>query len=350
MFGRKFKHSAFPDFNNLRTRRPKMIQEYLEKALLPEFNATKPKDKPRWSVEHSYNNFAFVPYKRLRQELDLILRKQVPLLVPSIDTELSVEKNRTNNFKKFKDVSKKDIANQVFSKFSGSKQERIISNIDFSKSAGFYPNGGNFVNTKNSSSVRNLFQSPTSYNTGHDNIFFSPDRGQKKHFNKFNNRFDYQHQKASLKESLTEPFYRMSPRSLLISKPRKKIHGLLKNSVGGIPASAHKNKYTYPGLHNRDKLRKNHLKNHISKYPPNVKRFVRPNAKVMMHIPYLYSKWFTQNPRLSFSVDTSLLNVFINNQYDEFNYICVQSLFLLKRKIMFNIINLKLVSHKHKIL
>ena len=86
-------------------------------------------------------------------------------------------------------------------------------------------------------------------------------------------------------------------------------------------------------------------------YMPNsVRRFIRPYNKVLMHMPYLYSKWFTQNPRLSFSVNMDLLSVFASNNYDEFHYICVQSLFLLKRKIMYNVVNLKLVPKKYKIL
>lgn len=84
--------------------------------------------------------------------------------------------------------------------------------------------------------------------------------------------------------------------------------------------------------------------------PNNVRRFVRPYNKVLMYMPYIYSKWYTQNPRLNFSVNTELLDIFLTNSYDEFNFICVQSLMLLKRKIMYNIINLKLVGKKQKML
>lgn len=84
--------------------------------------------------------------------------------------------------------------------------------------------------------------------------------------------------------------------------------------------------------------------------PNNVRRFIRPYNKVLMYMPYTYSKWYTQNPRLNFSVNTELLNIFLNNSYDEFNFICVQSLMLLKRKIMYNIINLKLISKKQRML
>jgi hypothetical protein len=84
--------------------------------------------------------------------------------------------------------------------------------------------------------------------------------------------------------------------------------------------------------------------------PNNVRRFLRPYNKVLMQMPFIYSKWYIQNPRLSFSFDNKLLSVFIDGSFEEFNNICFQSLFILKRKIMFNIINLKMISMKSKLL
>lgn len=159
------------------------------------------------------------------------------------------------------------------------------------------------------------------------------------------------------------------------SRTKRRFLGSLNSSVGSSYGVNHKASYKASNLSRRPehsqeflghilekrrlfKSRKPRLAKHLRDgtatprwYVPNsVRRFIRPYNKVLMHMPYLYSKWFTQNPRLSFSVNMDLLNIFISSNYDEFNYICVQSLFLLKRKIMYNVINLKMIPRKYKIL
>lgn len=157
---------------------------------------------------------------------------------------------------------------------------------------------------------------------------------------------------ASLRHAVIEPYNKTDPNYL--KSLSKKRHGFYPNSsVGGfdqhsrrgnLVAEALPKSRRFRGMRGYKRLR------HAFSYSPNAKRFIRPFNKVVMYIPYLYSRWFTQNPRLSASVDPEMLRVFVNNQYDEFNYICVQSLLLLKRKIMYDVINLKLISQKQKLL
>ena len=143
----------------------------------------------------------------------------------------------------------------------------------------------------------------------------------------------------------------------------------IKDGVGGLDSHKLANQRKYPSTHlygretnkkisgqhvldydfPKEKRNKNNKIKNVG-YSSNIKKFLRPYNKVLMYIPFLYSKWFTQNPRLNFAIDNDFLNIFTNNQYDELNYICIQSLLLLKRKIMYNIINLKLITSKSKIL
>lgn len=168
--------------------------------------------------------------------------------------------------------------------------------------------------------------------------------------------FRYPQHKASLNAVVNQKFQRYSPKYLGSSRVGKKRlgfyrDGLPKTNLGGIHKSSRSNYFMYDhGRKTRQKLTGKLRKHRKLYYAPNVKRFVRKYNRVLMHIPYIYSKWFTQNPRLSYSVDNSFLNLFLNNQYDEFTSICTQSLFLLKRKIMYNIVSLKLIAFKHKIL
>lgn len=165
----------------------------------------------------------------------------------------------------------------------------------------------------------------------------------------------YPQHKVSLRALMGPKLNRKSPRYLGYNINHRDIgtynYDLKKTSLGGISSASRSNYMMYDPGHKARPKRSGKLKKHGRiMYAPNVKRFIRPYNKVLMHIPYLYSKWFTQNPRLSAAVDSDSLMLFVNNRYDEFYFICVQSLLLLKRKIMYNVVNLKLISHKHKIL
>lgn len=165
----------------------------------------------------------------------------------------------------------------------------------------------------------------------------------------------YPQHKVSLRALMGPKLTRKSPRYLGYNINHRDIgvynYALKKTSLGGLSSASRANYMMQDPGHRARPKRGGKLKKHGHiMYAPNVKRFIRPYNKVLMHIPYLYSKWFTQNPRLSTAVDPDSLILFLNNQYDEFYFICVQSLFLLKRKIMYNVINLKLISYKHKIL
>jgi hypothetical protein len=165
----------------------------------------------------------------------------------------------------------------------------------------------------------------------------------------------YPQHKVSLRALMGPKLNRKSPRYLGYNINHKDLgvynYDLKKTSLGGLSSASRGNYMMYDPGHKARPKRGGKLKKHGRiMYAPNVKRFLRPYNKVLMHIPYLYSKWFTQNPRLSAAIDPNSLALFVNNRYDEFYFICVQSLFLLKRKIMFDVVNLKLISYKHKIL
>lgn len=168
--------------------------------------------------------------------------------------------------------------------------------------------------------------------------------------------FRYPQHKASLNSSVYPYSNRVSPKYLGSKRTHEELEDSVKNSLprtnfSGITKSSRSNYFMYDHGKKKKSSRAGKLKKYRKiYYAPNVKRFIRKYNRVLMHIPYLYSKWFTQNPRLTHSLDNIKLNLFLNNQYDEFNSIFVQSLFLLKRKIMYNVISLKLLSYKHKIL
>jgi hypothetical protein len=241
---------------------------------------------------------------------------------------------------------------------------------------GFYSDGGNFINVKKPPARNDLFQTPGFKNP----VFFESvenldlfyelmlesqrkAKGKNRSLSSTKEFLDERRKSqsprseggsASVRQRAgVDAFNEISPRYLRVPKPRRKIAGLHRDIIGGAPSTARRNRASYPGIMVRRTTQRGISRGPAlgpKRYPANVKRFVRSKARVLMYIPYLYSKWFTQNPRLSAAVNTELLNIFINNQFDEFNYICVQSLLLLKRKIMFNIINLKLISYKQKIL
>ena len=71
---------------------------------------------------------------------------------------------------------------------------------------------------------------------------------------------------------------------------------------------------------------------------------------IAMFIPYKYSKWYTNNPRLSLKINSEFLNFFLINQISEIKYIFYQSVFLLKRKLMFDVFMLKSYKYKQNIL
>lgn len=239
--------------------------------------------------------------------------------------------------------------------FPGFDNLKDSTNLKFVSPTGFYRDGGNFINTKNFFSLNNLFTSPTSYYTPVNNKkFFVNSEGvsDSKDFT-FDTKIDLKPTKSSLRKSIIEPFHRTSPLYLRTLRSRRALKNVLTaNNLGGSSSTSRYNSIMKPKLpfDLESKRRRRRVLKHSKKYPSNVKRFVRPFSKVIMSIPYLYSKWFTQNPRLSTSVNNDSFRIFSNNSYDEFNYICVQSLLLLKRKMMYNVIGIKLVSYKHKIL
>lgn len=260
-------------------------------------------------------------------------------------------------FMKFNNVSK-NLPNNLF-KLNNSSNFRNFTpksykNLRLITESGFYRNGGNFINVKNFPDLNGFLTSPTSYSVKKKDGFFTGERYVRQASGAYDPKVDYPPMRQSIKQSMVEPYYRTSPRYLRTLRSRKHIaHFLNSNTIGGSHSRTVKNPYMNPNIlisELKRKKRRKFKRRHLYKYPVNLKRFIRPFSKVIMSIPYLYSKWFTQNPRLSMSVDNEFLTIFSNNSYDEFNYICIQSLILLKRKIMFNIINLKLISHKHKIL
>ena len=67
-------------------------------------------------------------------------------------------------------------------------------------------------------------------------------------------------------------------------------------------------------------------------------------------VPFMYSKWFTQNSRLSMHVSKEFLDIFLNNNFENFKDVLVQSLLLLKRKILYNVVELKMFKYKYQLL
>lgn len=261
-----------------------------------------------------------------------------------------------------------------YSKYLINQELEALKSLNYATS--FYSDGGNFVNAKKQSVRHDLFQTPAVKSPfmfdSVDNLdlFYelmselqrkAKDRTQsvmspKELLEERRKSVSPRAEGASVgvrQRAGVDAYSATSPRYLRIVKPRKKMAGLAHDIIGGIPSIARRNKASYPDvLAKRTTPRGEHRRSSpgVKRYPVNVKRFVRSKSRVLMYIPYLYSKWFTQDPRLSMAVNQELLTIFINNQYDEFNYICVQALLLLKRKIMFNIVNLKFISYKQKIL
>ncbi len=245
--------------------------------------------------------------------------------------------------------------------------------------------GGSFINTRKPSKLRNIFQSYSSANPSwnfraekrkkfipttliqkmeHDikkpnlknldyfkrrnKLLYSAQRHDSKVPHILDRKriggsvgFRYPQHKASL-NSITNPkYHRDSPRYLGSTRVGKRKlgfykDGLPKTNLGGINKSSRSNFFMYDqGRQRRHKLAGKIKKHRKMYYAPNVKRFVRKYNRVLMHIPYIYSKWFTQNPRLSLAVDNSFLNLFANNQYDEFKFIYTQAHQLFKAIIFY---------------
>lgn len=355
-----FNFTNFPDMFNVRDKRQEFLSEDLEDVRLPDYRSdikdnfrvlagAKRKYKQRLHRQR-YGEFAFFPYQYSLQKFKLPFKEKEESL--ALFTHVTMDPFSTGDenysFKEFRKLNSKRSKQLAFSNIfsEDDNSDYPVSNFLWVPRGSFHRGGGNFVNLKNSFSMNNLFQSPISHGSRREDHFFSTGQVKK---NNLSDDFNYESRspKRSIKEAITEPFYRISPRYLRSLKSRKRLHGIYKNSIGGLSSTARSNHHVYPTLLGKD--RKKYAK-HLRKYPSNVKRFIRPVSKVIMQVPYLYSKWYTQNPRLSYSIDNNLMKIFINNQFDEVNFICVQSLFLLKRKIMFNIINLKLFSHKNKLL
>lgn len=350
----------FPDMFNVKDKRQEFLSEDLEDVRLPDYRSdvkdnfrvlagAKRKYKQRLHRQR-YGEFAFFPYQYSLQKFKLPFKEKEESM--ALFTHVTIDPSSFGDenylFKEFQKLNSKSSKQLAFSNIFSEDDalDYPVSNFLWVPRGSFNRGGGNFLNLKNSFSMNNLFQSPTSHGSRREDHFFSPGQARR---NNLSDDFNYESRssKRSIKEAMTEPFYKISPRYLRSFKSRKRLHGLYKNSIGGLSSTARVNHHVYPSLLGKD--RKKYAK-HLRKYPSNVKRFIRPVSKVIMQVPYLYSKWYTQNPRLSYSVDNNLIKIFINNQFDEVNFICVQSMFLLKRKIMFNIINLKLFSHKNKLL
>lgn len=309
----------------------------------------------KYLKQHSHNNFTFSSFFETHDIRDFDDRPKFPYWYGS-----SKKKNKyvdspvfLNSNSMHKRMVEMLFNRNNFSNFQNTSP-RSSKNLGLITDNGFYRNGGNFVNTKNYSSLNNLFISPTSYSLKRKDGFFTGERYVRQSSGAYDPKIDYPPVRQSLKQSMIEPYYRTSPRYLRTLRSRKHIANFLpSNTIGGLHSHKSKNPYMNPSIWISD-LKKNKRRKfrrkHLYKYPINIKRFVRPFSKVIMSIPFLYSKWFTQNPRLSMSVNNDYLKIFSNNNYDEFNFICVQSLILLKRKIMFNVVNLRLLSYKHKIL
>lgn len=246
----------------------------------------------------------------------------------------------------YKNKKKKNGSFSKFAKFNFSKTRDSLS----------------FLSGKDNFSINNSDHNFGRF-TKKDKLRFSA----KRHDNAIPNFFDkksrttsspfrYPQHKASLKSVTNQKFKRFSPRYLGVQSSYSELEDFEKSNLpgtklGGISEDSRSNFFMYTKPRSKKFKHPGKIKKLPSmSYAPNVKRFVRKYNRVLMHVPFLYSKWFTQNPRLSQPIDNTFLALFLNNQYDEFNFICTQSLFLLKRKIMYNAINLKLISYKHKLL
>lgn len=362
-----FYHDKFINFSkfdkghsNLKGKRVKLIDSLITDYVTPVSSSLKKGDRffkhKKLLKLHSHSNFRFSPFLKLYENKALDDRSEFPYWY---GRKKKGKKQYSDSQVFFKsNVANKKLTNMVFNLNNSSNfrntSPRSYKNLRLITNSGFYRNGGNFINVKNSSPLNKLFVSPTSYSVKKKGGFFTGERYVRQSAAAYDPAVDYPPSRQSLKQSTTPPYYRTSPRYLRTLRSRRHIANFLNsNTIGGSHSLKSKNPYMNPTILTSDftkKKRRKFKRHHLFKYPINVKRFVRPFSKVLMSIPFLYSKWFTQNPRLSMAVNNDYLKLFSNNHYDEFNYICVQSLILLKRKIMFNVINLKLISHKHKIL
>lgn len=71
---------------------------------------------------------------------------------------------------------------------------------------------------------------------------------------------------------------------------------------------------------------------------------------VSFFIPYQYSRWFNHNPKLSTFVSNKFINFYESNNFAELDSIYIHFLFLLKRKIMFDVFSLRLSSQQYDVL
>lgn len=354
-FYNKFFRPKFPEkYVELLDERSKILKEFFERnprhpSLTKKYSKNKFFKYRHFLLKHSPFKFSFKKFKRSTQFFKINDGKvftfwfSPKMNIPVGDSDQLV-------FKQFADLDNK---RDFF--FPGFDNDKMPTNLKFVSPTGFYRDGGNFINTQNSFLFNNLFSSLTSYYTPVNNKKFfntSEEIQDSKGFT-FDTKIDLKPTKSSLRKTLNEPFRRTSPLYLRTLRSRRALKSVLTaNTIGGSSSTSRYNSVMKPKLpfDVESKRRRRFTLKHPKKYPSNVKRFVRPFSKVIMSIPYLYSKWFTQNPRLSASVNNDLLKIFTNNSYDEFNYICVQSLLLLKRKMMFNVVNIRLISYKHKIL
>lgn len=358
-----YNFTTFPDLYNLRVQRGNPFwKNQFDEWDLPDFYA-QPKDKD-WqmdTIDHKHrkknylhhqrygNPFSGRSFRKFSDDIKNKLKENNSPFSHLVGIHKSLLGSQESLFKGFTEMNK-NYADQ-FSFLNVANENNVVyspTNLMWTRRTGFNVGGGNFINLKNSFSMNTLFQTPVSHSKRRVGGSFAPAYSASSH-SEVSDSFTpgMQKRKRSIKASMQEPYYRISPRYLRALKTRKGLQGIYTNSVGGISSRAKFNRYVYPLVGGKSHLRKY---KHLQKYPSNVKRFIRPVSKVIMQVPYLYSKWYTQNPRLSYSVDNNLIKIFSNNQFDELNFICVQSLFLLKRKIMFNVITLKLMSHKNKLL
>lgn len=78
--------------------------------------------------------------------------------------------------------------------------------------------------------------------------------------------------------------------------------------------------------------------------------YYRKYDNVSLFIPYRYSKWYFQNPRLNMIIPTKFIDIYVNNHFSELKEFYIQSLFLLKRKIMFDVFSLNLSAQRRHVL
>ena len=78
--------------------------------------------------------------------------------------------------------------------------------------------------------------------------------------------------------------------------------------------------------------------------------YYRKYDNVSLFIPYQYSKWYFQNSRLHMIVPTKFIDIYVNNHFSELKEFYMQTLLLLKRKIMFDVFSLNLSAQRRHVL